>query len=164
MNTSPTTNTSDDEDPATLTLQPVAGYLDLMSRGAPAPAAGSAAALAVGMGAALVGKTARLSAKYRDDTDALSADADAIRKRAVALADADSHSVATAVPQGETTELDMSAVPREIGELAAQLARLAERLETGGNPWLIADARSVAFLAQAAHSMVEAILHSNDEA
>src|SRR5690625_428948 len=118
VNPSPRTNTSRDEDPATLTLQSVAGYLDLMSRATPAPAAGSAAALAIGMGAALAGKTARLSANYREDTDELAHTADDIRKRAVALADADSHSVARAVPEGSTSQLDMSAVPRRIGDLA----------------------------------------------
>ncbi|MDQ4084993.1 MAG: cyclodeaminase/cyclohydrolase family protein, partial [Actinomycetota bacterium] len=67
----------------------VHALLDVMGSARPDPAAGSAAALTAALAAALVGKAARLSRRHLDDADALAERADALRRRALELGDAD---------------------------------------------------------------------------
>lgn len=162
VNTPKTARTPDDDHTSALTLQPVVAYLDLMSRGRPAPAAGSAAAINLGLGAALAGKTARLSGQHRADAEALAQAADAIRDRAVALAEADAEGVSATISGEQSAPIDINAVPRQIAELAGELAELAERLAARCNPRLRADAVSAWCMADAASGVIDAILHSND--
>lgn len=133
-----------------------------MAAGRPAPAAGSAAAVAAAMGAALAAKTARLSGRYRTDAEALADAADALRDRAIALAEADATGVTAAMTAGAPSAADPSAVPRQIAELADDLLRLADTLVENANPRLYADALAARCLAEAARGAVDAIVDSND--
>jgi methenyltetrahydrofolate cyclohydrolase len=149
--------------------------LDRMAAERPDPAAGSAAALAAALGAALVEKAARLSRRHLEDADRLVAQCEALRTRALALAEADASAVAEmskAVrpasydeargPASEGTVDDAIAVPREIGELAAEVDRLAAHLGEHGNPRLRADARAAHHLTEAAAATASAIVRSNE--
>lgn len=138
----------------------VAGLLERMSA-APAPAAGSAAAVTAGMAAALVGKAARRSRRHLDDADALARTADGLRERALVLAGDDVAAVTAMVSSDAGLPPEAVAVPREIGGLAEEVAGLAERLCELGNPNLHADAVSARHLADAARAATDAILRSN---
>lgn len=141
----------------------------------PDPAAGTAAALAAAMAAALAGKAARLSRRHLDDADGLVAEADALRERALSLAMADASAVAAmgaAVQPASSDEArsrtardsvaDAIAVPRDIGELAADVKRLATHLGDHGNPRLRADAQAACHLADASAATADAIVRSNE--
>lgn len=150
-----------------------------MSATAPGPAAGSAAAVAVSMAAALVAKTARLSPRHLQDAAALARTADAWCDRALELAGADASSViamltadASRAPESPQTTVspvvpvgagcpDPSTIPRQIGELAEEVARQGARLSESGNPRLRADALAARHLAEAAGYTVDAIVRSN---
>lgn len=147
------------QDPVSWAGMSVEGFLERMSR-SPAPAAGSAAAVAVGMAAALVGKAARRSRRHLD-ADALARMADALRERALHLAGADAAAVTVMTSSGTGVPPEAVAVPREIGELATEVARLAAQLREHGNPDLLADAVAAQHLAAAAGAATEAILISN---
>lgn len=130
----------------------------------PGPAAGSAAALATAAGAALLGKTARLSHRQLDDADALADAADALRARALALTAEDAAGVAETLSSSAGGPADRSAVPRQIGGVAAAVGQLAGRLAERGNPRLHADAVAAGHLAAAASATVDAIVRSNEGA
>lgn len=146
--------------PASWAGMSVEGFLARMSR-APAPAAGSAAAVAVGMAAALVGKAARRSRRHLDEADALAQTSDALRERALHLAGADAAAVTAMTSGGTGPPAEAVAVPREIGALATEVARLAARVREHGNPDLLADAVAAQHLVAAAGAATEAILTSN---
>lgn len=141
---------------------PLADFLQRMSADRPAPAAGSAAAVTAGMAAALLGKAARLSRRQRDDADSLADSSDALRERALELAEADAAAVTAMFSAGGTGPSDPSAVPREIAELAAQVAQLAARLSEHVNPRLHADAVAAQHLAEAARASINTVMRSND--
>lgn len=182
----------------TLPSLPLAGLLTQMSSAKPGPAAGSAAAVTVGLAAALTGKTARLSSGYLPETETLVCAADSARDRALELAGADAAAVTamltpdtseppehsggsgtaghpgepgTAVPPDprRTAEprprgaeaTDPNAIPRQIGELAGEVTRLAAQLSESGNPRLRADAITAHRLAESAGAAIEAIMDSN---
>jgi formiminotetrahydrofolate cyclodeaminase len=148
--------------------------LGLMASARPDPAAGSAAAVAAALGAALVGKAARLSHRHLD-AEGLADQADGLRMRAMELGEADARVVASmgakvrpashddargSVARGSVS--DAIAVPREIGEVAAEVSRLAAYLGEHGNPRLHADAEAAHHLAEAATRTAEAIVRSNE--
>ena len=134
-----------------------------MSSGAPGPSAGSAAGLATALGAALAAKTARLSRRQLGDAgaDERAAAAEALRDRALALADADAAGVRAMLTSGADAPADPSAVPAQIGEVAAAVGRLADLLVEQGNPRLHADAAGAGHLAATARAVIDAILRSN---
>jgi methenyltetrahydrofolate cyclohydrolase len=153
----------------------VRGLLEAMAAQRPAPAAGSAAAVAVAMGAALVGKAARLSRRHLDDSEEMVERADALRDRALGLAEADAAAVAAmghAVRPARSDEAhgreardtvaDAVAVPREVGEVAAEVGRLATEVGEHGNPRLRADAQAAKHLVDAAAATADAIVRSNE--
>jgi formiminotetrahydrofolate cyclodeaminase len=140
---------------------PVHALLEQMASARPDPAAGSAAALSVALAAALVGKSARLSRRRLDDADRLAEQADALRVRALRLGQADAEAVASMVRTGPTEGTDAIAVPQEIGEVAAEVDRLAAHLGEHGNPRLRADAQAAHHLAEAAARTSRAIVRSN---
>lgn len=132
-----------------------------MSSGEPGPSAGSAAGLVAAVAAALVAKTARLSGGQLADAAARAEAADELRERALALADADAAGVRAMLTSGADAPADPSAVPAEIGEVAAAVGRLAAPLVEQGNPRLHADAVAAGQLAAAAGASIDAILRSN---
>lgn len=162
---------------ANLSTQSLAEFLERVSRDRPSPAAGSAAAVTAALGAALVGKAARLSGRHMDDAEQLAAEADDLRARALRLAEEDARAVANMsarvrpaseeakVPADSTagdTVDDAIAVPREIGEVAGTIAALARKLDAHGNPRLRADAVAAHRLADAAQQSADAIVRSNE--
>jgi formiminotetrahydrofolate cyclodeaminase len=142
---------------------PVHALLELMASARPDPAAGSAAALSVALAAALLGKTARLSGRHLDDAERLAGQADDLRVRAVRLGQADAEAVTSMVAAARGPGTDAMAVPREIGEVAAEVDRLAAHLGEHGNPRLRADAQAAHHLAEAAARASRAILRSNEK-
>jgi formiminotetrahydrofolate cyclodeaminase len=112
----------------------------------PAPASGSAAAVAAALGAALV----ELTASFSDDEPAR-AEAVRLRDRLLALADDDAEAYTEFMrsrsdeARGRTVD-----VPLELAETAAAVTRLAMRLEREGNQNLVGDAAAAAELARAA--------------
>lgn len=88
-------NTEADTAPRALTSLSVAEFAELTASGQPAPAGGSATALAGALAAALAAMVARLTAgreryaDYRAEMIALCDEADALRGRLLALVDAD---------------------------------------------------------------------------
>lgn len=135
--------------------------LAAMASGEPGPSAGSAAGLAAAVAAALVAKTARLSGRQLSDAAARAEAADELRDRALTLADADAAGVRAMLTSGADAPADPSAVPAQIGEVAAAVGRLAAPLVEQGNPRLQADAVAARQLAAAAGACIEAILRSN---
>lgn len=160
---------------ADLSAQTLHGLLEQMAAERPDPAAGTAAAIAAALAAALVGKAARLSRRHLDDADRLAEQADVLRGRAVRLGEADARAVASMGARARPASQDDAhgraaresvsdaiAVPREIGEVAADVDRLAARLGEHGNPRLHADAEAAHHLATAATRTVQAIVRSNE--
>jgi formiminotetrahydrofolate cyclodeaminase len=145
--------------------QTVGQFLDALSAGTAAPGGGAAAALAVAFAAGLAGMTARLSDRQLPDARELATTADTLRGRAAALADEDAAAyldllAARSRPAATGAEhhrsamhaalMRATAVPVAIAETAAEVAILADRLATGGNPNLRGDAVTGALLAEAA--------------
>lgn len=124
-----------------------------------APASGSAAAMALAMGAGLAQKVVSRSPNLRDQT-ALGAQAQMMRDRALELIVADEHAVKDMLRRGMPGPQAV-AVPQQIGEVAGDLDALASRLIKEGNPGLEADSLGALQLAQAAKKMTDAILQSN---
>jgi formiminotetrahydrofolate cyclodeaminase len=153
---------------------PAPGYLDMplgqflmaLASAAPAPGGGAAAALSVSLGAGLCAMAARLSARRLDGDTAgqLTTDAERILLASASLmqADADAYGrvisamrpEAGADPRRRERAVaaalsDAADVPMEIAGLGAEVARLAARLATEGNPALRGDAVAGAVLAEA---------------
>ena len=128
---------------ADLTL---AAFAAAVGERTPAPASGSAAAVAAALGAAL----AELTARFSDDETA-TAEAVRLRDRLLQLADDDAEAytefMRTRSDEARSRTID---VPLELAETAAAVVRLATRLEQEGNPNLVGDAAAAAELARAA--------------
>ncbi len=157
--------------------QPVGDFLGSLSAGHAAPGGGSAAALAVALGASLCAMAARLSAQQLSglDIEFLVTEAGRLRGSAASLVQADAESYRGVVaalrdqpgqdpgapghligPDAEHQRLRIDAalseaatIPMEVLGLAAQTARLAARLAADGNPRLRGDAITAALLAEA---------------
>lgn len=125
---------------------PVEDFAVAVGERTPAPASGSALAVAAGLAAAL----AELTARFSDD-DAAVEEAASLRDRLFALADDDAAAYAdfmrTRSDEARSRTVD---VPLELAECAAAVAGLGERLERDGNQNLVGDARAAVELAQAA--------------
>ena len=157
--------------------QPVGEFLGSLSAGHAAPGGGSAAALAVALGASLCAMAARLSAQQLSglDIEFGVTEAERLRDSAASLVQADAVSYRRVVaalreqpgqdpgasghlkdPDAEHRRLRIDAalseaatIPMELLGLAAQTARLAARLAADGNPRLHGDAITAALLAEA---------------
>jgi formiminotetrahydrofolate cyclodeaminase len=130
----------------------------------PAPASGSATAVAAALAAALVELTARFS-----DDEAARDEALRLRGELLALADEDAAAYAAFMRTRSDEARDRTIdVPLALAEAAATVARLAERLEREGNPRLVGDAAAGAVLARAAvvtaARLVELNLGARDDA
>jgi formiminotetrahydrofolate cyclodeaminase len=141
----------------------VAAFLEAVAAPEPAPGGGAAAATTAALGAGLVAMAARLSRAHAGDADEIAVRADALRKRALALADDDATAY-TAVLEAYRLPEDAAGrreriknalaraceVPLEIAEGAADVAALAADIGARGNPNLVGDAATAAHLAVAA--------------
>ena len=125
---------------------PVVEFLAELGARTPAPASGSATALAAAMAAALV----ELSARFSEDGEAL-ARAGELRERLVALADEDAEAYAafmrTRSDEDRSRTVD---VPLAIAEASGETARLATGLAEHGKRSVAGDSLSAAELAAAA--------------
>jgi formiminotetrahydrofolate cyclodeaminase len=121
------------------------------------PGGGSAAAVVVAFAAALVEKAARLSRDSWPHSDGTIAQAQALRRRAMPLAerDAEVYSAAIAALSIPSNELGpalsrAAAVPLLIAEAAADVAALAREVAERGTPEFRGEAVIAAVLADAA--------------
>jgi formiminotetrahydrofolate cyclodeaminase len=138
-------------------------FLDNLASEEPAPGGGSAAALAISMGAALVCKVARASTSWSDAGAAI-AQAERLRQRTAPLAQSDADAylealVAFQLPdQLESEVRDMALgqvlaraaeIPLVIAEAGADVATLAAAAADRGAPEQRGDAVAAALLADA---------------
>ena len=123
----------------------------------PGPAGGSTLAVTAGFAAALVELAARLS-----DDPAAAEEAVRARTRLFELADEDA-AVYAEFMRTKTDEARARtiAVPQEIADHAAAVARVAERLEREGNPRLEGDATAARLLARAAEGGAARLVELN---
>ncbi|MBO0826558.1 MAG: cyclodeaminase/cyclohydrolase family protein [Streptosporangiales bacterium] len=139
----------------------VEGFLARMAERTPAPGGGGACAVGIAMGAALVAMAARYSTKQLPDADAMAAAADELRAEALPLvqADADAYGAFLEAMRDTSDERDQRIavasqaacdVPLRMTELAVQVAMLAARVASDGNPRLVGDANTGALLCSAA--------------
>jgi formiminotetrahydrofolate cyclodeaminase len=130
----------------------------------PSPAGGSAAAIAVALGAGLTAMCARNSREGWPEARGATAQAETLRARIepLAQADAEAYEVALAAfrlpellePEVRDATLGVAleraaAIPLAIGEVGADVADLAARLAEHGNPDVRGDAVAGAVLAEA---------------
>jgi methenyltetrahydrofolate cyclohydrolase len=142
----------------------VARFLDQVASKEPAPGGGAVAAVTVAMAAGLVAMAARFAVDHlADATDVVSC-AEVLRRRVAPLAQADADAyqaylAALRLPRERKPEARRrqvhaarsraAEVPMTVAEIAADVAGLAARLATGGNPNLRGDAVTAALLAEA---------------
>jgi methenyltetrahydrofolate cyclohydrolase len=155
---------------------PLGRFLDELASGEPTPGGGAAAALAVALGAGLVAMAARFSAKRMPDASELAEQADALRARVAPLAQADASAytevlAAYRAPHEPGRDALIHAalakaadVPRVVGEVGAEVARLADRVAREGNPNLRGDALAASQLAQAGVRIAENLVEINTAA
>jgi methenyltetrahydrofolate cyclohydrolase len=142
--------------------QPVRQFLDQVAAQSPAPGGGGAAAMTGAVAAGLVAMAARFSAAQLPDAADLAARADQLRHRAADLVDEDAQAYrrvldAFALPR-EAAQRDQqvrealrvaAAKPQEMTQIAAQVAEMAARVASAGNPNLRGDSVTAALLAEA---------------
>ena len=156
--------------------QPLGEFLDGLAAPTPAPGGGAAAAISVALAGALTAMAARLSVAQVDEAETLAADADALRRRATALAHADgaAYSAFRAAQRGTPGEskpprreairmalVGATEVPLAIAEAGARVAAVAGRVAAEGNPNVAGDAATAAFLAEAATRSAAALVELN---
>jgi methenyltetrahydrofolate cyclohydrolase len=150
------------DDPGPVSVPDIDELLDALAAAEPSPAAGTAAALAGAMAAAVC-------AKIGDPGE--HAQAEALRRRLVKLADDDARVFSAALTQLDARNDDWrlgralaesADVPLKITEACADVSALAAALAETGAPERATDARAAAALAagaaRAAASLVEANL------
>jgi methenyltetrahydrofolate cyclohydrolase len=130
----------------------------------PSPAGGSAAAIAVAMGAGLTAMCARNSREEWPEARGATAQAETLRARIEPLAQADAEAYESALaafvlpemlePEVRNATLGVAleraaAIPLAIGEVGADVADLAASLVENGNPRVRGDAVAGALLAEA---------------
>jgi methenyltetrahydrofolate cyclohydrolase len=130
-----------------------------------APGGGSVAALVVGLAASLTAMAARFSTEQWEEAAGAVAQAEALRARALPLADEDARAyenflLARRMPENVEPEVRDAAigdalsraadVPLAIAETALDVASLACELAERGNPNLRGDAATAVLLAEAA--------------
>ncbi len=159
-------------------------FLAALASADPTPGGGAGAGAALGMAAALVAMTARLTCgrrKFRAveaDMQRVIARCDAIRTDALRLAAADAAAYggvmrayalprATAQERGRRRAAIASAaaaacrVPLRVAARAAETIRLAAETAAAGNPTVVSDAGAGATLARAAIRICEMNVHAN---
>jgi methenyltetrahydrofolate cyclohydrolase len=140
---------------------PVGSFLDLMASSSSAPGGGSAIAVSVALAASLSSMAARLSTKQLTDATGLAERAEGLRERVAPLARADAVAygrvlVAQRAREAPDRDGDVRAalseaadVPLAVAEAGAEVASIAARLASEGNPNLEGDAHCAVLLADA---------------
>ena len=138
---------------------PVGSFLDLTASSSSAPGGGSAIAVSVALAACLSSMAARLSTKQLTDATGLAERAERLRGRVAPLARADAIAygrVLVAQRAREAPDGDLRAalsgaadVPLAVAEAGAEVASIAARLASEGNPNLQGDALCAVLLAEA---------------
>jgi formiminotetrahydrofolate cyclodeaminase len=151
-------------------------WLDALAAGEPAPAGGSAAAVAAAIAASLVGMTARQSVGSWGEAAGIAVQADVLRERLAGLAEADAEvyhrsldrlARAREIPADRRDfELgrvlaDAAATPLAIATTAADVALLARETAGRGEPRVEADAEAALALAAAAAQAAARLVEVN---
>ena len=162
----------------------LAEFLGALGSSEATPGGGAGAAVALGMGAALVAMTARLTVGRRrfravqKDMERVIERCDAIRSSALELAAEDAEAYGTVMaayglPRGSGTERSTrrtaitsaaeraSRVPLRVAAAASQVIELAAETATKGNPNVISDAGAAAALARTAIRISEMNVQAN---
>jgi len=162
-----------------ISARQVGEFIDAVASDEPVPGGGAVSGIAAALAAGLAGMAARYALRHDPDS-ALFTDladrADALRARAVALADADAgaygrYVAATRLPRDPDpgqrraairVALDAAAdVPAELGSLAADVAAIGEKLAVAGNPNLRSDACAASLLASAVAGSAAILVEEN---
>jgi formiminotetrahydrofolate cyclodeaminase len=156
--------------------QPLGRLLDFVAASDPAPGGGSSAAVAAGLGAALLEMAACLEAARGDSEidDALADRARALRGEALELADRDMSSYAPVIdarrlPAGDPARAqrltaalaEASHTPLAIAENAAETASLGARVTAVCNPAVRGDALTGVLIAEAAAAAATGLVEIN---
>ena len=140
---------------------PVGRFLDLVAAGDSAPGGGSAAAVSVALAAGLSSMAARLSTKQLAEATGLAQRAESLRERVAPLARADAVAYGRVLAAQRAQEApdqdgnvraalsEAADVPLAVAEAGAEVARIAARLASDGNPNLEGDALCAVLLAEA---------------
>jgi formiminotetrahydrofolate cyclodeaminase len=137
--------------------QSVGEFLDELASETPAPGGGSAAAIAVAMGAGLIGMAARVSDEW-PEAAGVRVQADALRRRVAPLAEQDARAYSDVIEARRESAGDeklgkaltrAAAFPLQIAEAAADVAVLGALVAEHGNENARADAAAGAALAEA---------------
>jgi methenyltetrahydrofolate cyclohydrolase len=152
----------------------VSELLDTLASDRRVPGGGSAAAVAVALATALVGKVARVSRGQWLGASGAVAQADALRLRAAPLAQADAAAYAAALvalrpgagpsPRAERVSdalAEAAAIPLRVAEAGADVAELAALTAEKGDPDLRGDALAAALLAAAATEAAARLVEIN---
>jgi formiminotetrahydrofolate cyclodeaminase len=142
----------------------LAELLEQISARTPAPGGGSVAAITVSMAAGLATMAARFSVDHWDGAAGASAQGEALRRRALPLAEEDAEAYERALevlrtpkggdPDARDREIgdalaQAADVPLRIAEVATDVAELAAEVAERGNENLRGDAAAAAVLAEA---------------
>lgn len=168
------------EDPgageASLGQERLGDLLDSLAARTPAPGGGAAAGIVLALAAALCAMAARYSSSRLATAEEMAITADALRARAIRLAGDDSLAygavlAARRLPSGTdpavreeaiaTAMAQAVAVPLEISEVSAEVARMATEIASAGNPNLLGDALAAQFLAEAAAAAAKTLVEIN---
>lgn len=148
--------------------EPILGnLLERLADPRSAPGAGSAAAFAAGMAAALLAKAARHSADTWPDARGVAAQAGSFAARCLELAESDARAFAAALKAleertGIEPSLDQTVVVLlALGEIAADVAELAARTAEHCDGTFRGDAVSATLLAEAAARSVAVLVAGN---
>lgn len=154
----------------------VSALLSQVAEQSLAPAGGSVAAVSAGLAAGLVEKAARLTVEDWDEAPGTAAQAQALRSRALLLAETDAIAYNAYIetrqePRGSTPEerdaeigraLETAAdPPLAIAETAADVVELASLTIERGNQSLAADVTAALLIAEAAARAAAQLVHVN---
>jgi formiminotetrahydrofolate cyclodeaminase len=155
---------------------PLGDWLGALADGGPAPGAGSAAAVAGAVAAALVGMTARVSAHAWPEGAGVAVQADVLRERLAGLAQRDADTYPRVLHRLEHPEeippdrrdhelgaalAEAAATPLAIATAAADVALLAAEAAARGEPRVQADAEAAVALAAAAAQSAARLVEVN---
>lgn len=156
--------------------QPLGRFLETVASAEPAPGGGAAAAIAVALAAGLSGMAARFSAEHLTNASSLVDRADALRKKATPLAQADAEAYRRVLsayrlprepdPEVRRKEIQEALsgaadVPLVVAEIGAKVAKVATLLVEKGNPNLRGDANTAVVLADAGVRAAAALVEIN---
>jgi methenyltetrahydrofolate cyclohydrolase len=163
-------------EPSSFADERLGDLLDSFAERTSAPGGGSAAGVVLALAAALCAMAARFSSRQLDSAGEIAATADRLRERAICLAADDSRAYAAVLEARRlsagtdpalreevlaTAMAQAVAVPLEISEIGAEVARLATVVASDGNPNLLGDAITAVLLAEAAAAAAATLVEIN---